>query len=97
MKTRDDHDNATSVVGAVIRGWDPYSLLANGAPDDEFDSEIASVAAQIPRIASRNYAMHAVSRVFSSAFNPDTFAPEHCSDVGHQLYAALVHAKLIDA
>ena len=97
MNTRDDYNNAISVVGAVIKSWDPYSLLAAGAPDDEFDSEIASVAAQIPRIASRNDAAHAVSRVFSSAFDPDTFAPEHCSDVGSQLFAALVDAKLIDA
>ena len=96
MKTRYDHDKAISVVGMVINRWDPFSLLAIGAPEDEFDSEIASIAAQIPLIASRTDAVHAVSRVFSVAFDPDTFAPEHCSDVGHQLYDALVDANLID-
>ena len=97
MQTRKDYNNAISVVGAVIKDWDPYSLLAGGAPDDEFDSEIASVVTQIPRIASANDAVHAVSRVFSSAFDADTFAPAHCSDDGNRIYSALLDAKLVDA
>lgn len=97
MKTRNDYENAIAVVGAVLKDGAPYDLLTAGAPDGEFDSEIAAVVAQIPRINGSNDAVHAVSRVFSSAFDPETFAPESCSVVGRKLYAALIDAKLIDA
>lgn len=33
---------ALEVVGSVIHDWDPYGLIAGGAPADEFDSEIAA-------------------------------------------------------
>ena len=48
MRTKDDYRRAIEVVAAVIREWDPYGLLRTGAPQDEFDSEIAGVVAQIP-------------------------------------------------
>jgi len=97
LSNRKDYEKAVSVVGAVLKRWDPYSLLAGGAPSDEFDSEIASVTAQLPRIRSSNDAVHAVSRVFSSAFDPETFTVSHCTHVGNELYDALVDARLIDA
>ncbi|MDA0810669.1 MAG: DUF1871 family protein [Planctomycetota bacterium] len=88
LSTRKDYDRAVSVVRAVIKRWDPYSLLAGGAPVDEFDSEIASVTAQIPRIRSSNDAVHAVSRVFSSAFDAEAFSIANCTEVGNHLYSA---------
>ena len=39
-----------SLVQVVINRWDPYSLLEGGAPEDEFESEIASVVARIKTI-----------------------------------------------
>jgi len=33
------------VTAAVVWAWDPYSLLAGGAPADELDREIASLVA----------------------------------------------------
>ena len=47
------YKRALQVVGSVVREWDPYSLIAGGAPEDEFESEIAGVVAQIPRIKNR--------------------------------------------
>ena len=87
---------ASAVVREVIHEWDPYSLLAGGAPDDEFHSEIASIVAQIPRIAGKNDAVHAVSRVFSSAFEPERFGLEDCQSVGRELYLRLSNANLLD-
>jgi hypothetical protein len=94
MKTRGDYERAIRVVGEVVRRWDPYALLAGGCPPDEFDSEIAFVVAQIPRIRSRADAAHALSRVFSSAFEPERFRPEDCAQAGVELYEALVAAGL---
>lgn len=94
MRTRADYDRAFAVVRQVIREWDPYALIAGGAPDDEWDHEIASLVAQIPRIASEKDAAHAVSRVFSSAFQPEGFSPADCETVGKRLYLSLAESGL---
>ena len=59
MLTKGDYKKACDIVRAVIHAWDPYSLLASGCPADEFESEIASVVAQIPRINSETDAASA--------------------------------------
>jgi Domain of unknown function (DUF1871) len=89
MKTKADYKRALDVVGAVIREWDPYSLLASGCPADEFDAEIARVVTHIPRIKSRIDAALALSRVFSSAFEAERFPPQACAGAGDKLFAAL--------
>lgn len=88
--------SASAVVRDIIHGWDPYGLLDLGAPDDEFDSEIAAVVAQIPSIRSENDAVDAVSEVFSSAFDPELFGKENCRSVGSELYRTLADKNLLD-
>ena len=95
MKTRRDYDQAVGVVREVIHRWDPYSLLAGGCPQDEFDSEIESIVALIPCMRSQSDAIHSLSRVFSTAFEPEQFRPEDCTEAGAELYAALRAVDLI--
>ncbi len=83
------YKRALQVVGSVVREWDPYSLIAGGAPADEFESEIARVVAQIPRIKTEKEAVLVLSRVFSSAFEAVRFTPKKCTEAGRKLYAAL--------
>jgi len=83
------YNRALQAVGSVIREWDPYTLIAGGAPEDEFDSEIAGVVTQIPRIKTEKEAVLALSRVFSSAFEAARFTPEQCTEAGKKLFAAL--------
>jgi hypothetical protein len=89
MKTKADYKVALRIVSEVVREWDPYSLLANGCPADEFDAEIACVVAQIQRIKSENDATNALSRVFSSAFGAQEFTLDKCAAAGVKLFAAL--------
>src|SRR5690349_18042096 len=84
------------VTAQVVRKWDPLGLLASGAPTDEYDPEITSLVAQIPRIHTAVDAAHAISRIFASSFEPDSFTVEICSEAGKNLYAALVAQRLID-
>jgi hypothetical protein len=95
MKTKADYKVALQVVGVVIREWDPYALIATGCPEDEFAAEIASVVAQVPRIKSPQDAAHAISRVFSSAFQPEGFTPENCAEAGSKLFGALSDNGLV--
>lgn len=83
------HALVFEAVRSVIHKWDPYGLLETGCPTDEFDSEIQAVIGQIERIGSVQDAVHTLSRVFSSAFEPKDFRPESCQDVGEQLYRTL--------
>jgi len=85
------------ITAGIIKSWDPYGLLGAGAPGDEFDHEIASLIAQIPRIHSAADAAQAISRIFSSSFDAHTFSEEECSEVGQRLYAALGEQGLIYA
>ena len=89
MRTRADYERAIEAVREVIRRWDPYGLLGSGCPPDEFDREIAAVVAQAPRIRSRADATQALSRVFSSAFDPERFWLEDCATAGAELFEVL--------
>lgn len=71
---------------AIINEWDPYSLIAEGAPVDEFESEVGEVLAGLPKCKNQDDAVGLVSKVFSKAFEPDLFKPEHCTEVGQKVY-----------
>jgi hypothetical protein len=86
---RREREKLFDVVRGVIHAWDPYDLLAGGAPDDEFDGEISAVVRQLDRIRTPRDACHVISRVFSSSFEPEVFQVEHCRAVGERLYEAL--------
>jgi hypothetical protein len=94
MRTR-DYERAFRAVRQVVHHWDPYGLLASGCPPDEFDREIAAVAAQVARIRSRTDAAHALSRVFASSFDREWFGPEGCAAAGGELYEVLVAVGLV--
>lgn len=95
MKTKSEYKLALQIVRTIIHEWDPYSLLAGGAPDDEFDREIASVASQVTRIKSQADAAHVISRVFSSAFEHEGFSAKDCAEVGAKLFDALSRNGLL--
>ena len=95
MKNREDYDKAIEIIGAVIRAWDPYGLIANGSPIDEFDAEIAMLTTKVPRIRSIDDAAQAVSIVFSEQFEPEKFSPADCFEPGQEIFIALKQAKLI--
>ena len=95
MKSRADYKRAFGIVGDVVRRWDPYALVANGCPPDEFDREIGSVVAQIPRIKSNRDATEVLSREFSAAFGPAGFGLEDCASAGTELFESLRVAGLL--
>ena len=95
MRNRNDYEKAIGVVGAFIREWDPYSLIEEGAPDDEFDAEIAKLVTYIPRIRFAADAAQAMSEVFSTAFEAELFSATQCAEPGEALFARLVAAGLV--
>ena len=95
LKTRADYERACEVVKRVIDAWDPYALLAQGSPSDEFEGCVAQVVTYVPRMRTPDDAVVAVSRVFSEFFEPEYFQPSHCRDVAMKLFSALAQAGLL--
>lgn len=95
MNGRQDYELALQIVGQVVRAWDPYTLLADGAPSDEFDAEIAQLVTRVPCMHSVADAAHAISAGFSKAFEPQLFTPAACAAPGAELFARLLHAELV--
>ena len=95
VKTKADYLRACEVTKRVIDAWDPYNLLSEGAPSDEFDGYIARVVTYVPQMLTPEDAIAAVSRIFSEAFEPELFRPSHCQDVGTKLFSALAQAGLL--
>ena len=83
------HKMILDVVKSVIDEWDPYDLTNGGAPTDEFEGEIQSIASQIANIKSSDDATHLISIVFSDSFDQHDFKNESYCHVGAELYSAL--------
>jgi hypothetical protein len=95
MRTRADYDRAWALVREVIHAWDPYDLIGQGAPDDEWDAQIASIVAQVPHMRSPDDATQAIHRVFRLWLSPEAPTLLECSPPGRRLFQALVDADLV--
>ena len=80
------------IIKECIDRWDPYNLLAQGCPDDEFDWESLMVRERINKDSSLEEINTAVSVVFSKQFEPQYFQPYQCRDVSEEIFQ-LIHEK----
>jgi hypothetical protein len=98
VKDRRDYKRASEIVGRIIRAWDPYCLIAEGAPTDEFDGEIAKITARIPSFRSSADVASAISEVFLSSFGQaESFSFKDCSESAEQMFLELGRASLLPA
>ena len=94
MKTKQDFRIATKIVSESIHRIDPYSLLSEGSPTDEFDSEINSIVGQLHRCSSGNDVSHAIARVLSSSFG-EKYDPKEFEVEGQNIYNTLLAKGLV--
>jgi hypothetical protein len=97
VKDRRDYDRAIEIIGAMIRAWDPYSLIAEGAPSDEFDDQIARITAKVPSFHGIDEIAQVISDVFSASFGPGSFTPTDCFIPAQEIFMELRRAKLLPA
>lgn len=74
------------IVTTVLNEWDPYALIAGGAPNDEFAEEAARIAAKIREINTPMVLAEVISDIFSKEFEPELFSVEACMPVASKLY-----------
>ena len=79
-----------SVVKKHIDAWDPFSLLASGCPQDEFDGESRMIAQRITCASSEQEIADIVRRVFSSQFDEASFPEADCLSVAASIKADLL-------
>jgi hypothetical protein len=96
LRNRIDYDRAVAVVRSVINTWDPYRVVSSGGPLDEWESEVASLVTEIPRISSAQDAAQAVARTFSRALGANGFSAQDCEAVGTKLFEELVNAGILE-
>ena len=95
MESRLAYDKALTIVGSAILAWDPYRLVTDGAPPDEYAEEVARVVARIPRCQTEAELAAAISDVFSESFESGTFTVADCSEPARLAYTGLVSAGLL--
>ena len=96
MKSHNKYKKILEVISEAINQWDPYDLIAGGAPTDEFESEVEKIATYFPRIHSSSDAVFAISEVFSKSFEPEDFLVEKCTEIGNDLYNQFIEAGLVE-
>ena len=69
MKNKKHFQIAEKIVRESIFRINPYSLLSDGGPDDEFDSEIMAIVGQLNRCGSGRDVAHAIARILNSSFS----------------------------
>jgi hypothetical protein len=80
---------AIAVATAVINEWDPYDLIAGGAPKDEFEGEVSRLVAKARDAHTPEALARLVSEVFSSSFELERFSVETCLPVASRLFEEL--------
>ena len=86
---------AVAIVRDAIHEMDPYGLLADGAPIDEFDSEILKIVGAIKSAQSEKEVTDAISAVLGESFEPEIFRPRLCKKAGSKIFYSLRREKII--
>lgn len=76
------------IVKTTIDNWDPYRLFPH-APENEYDTESAMVAAKITVNSSIDDIANIICDVFSQRFFPKDFQIDRCKKVAENLKTAL--------
>jgi hypothetical protein len=86
-----------AIITIAINEWDPYGLIGGGAPADEFEREIARIAARIHEVKTPEALAEVISKVFSESFEPKPFSVQSCHPVASRLFVQLqTHSLLLE-
>lgn len=75
-----------AALNFIINRWDPYSLIEEGSPSDEFSNEVSNLLALLKTAKTEDNFAEAVSNVFSKTFETESFDKEQCSKVGKEIH-----------
>ena len=76
------------VVRQIINRWDPESLLAGGAPDDEYEFEIGKIVDGVLACKDELELMVVIKMTFSEAFGYE-YPVDECLPVARSIWVKL--------
>ena len=72
---------------ALINAWDPYGLIEEGSPTDEFESEIAKILVGLSKCKSSEDTTKLIAGIFRQSFEVSKFSDDYCKQIGDKVYA----------
>jgi hypothetical protein len=95
MKTREEYEQAFRILRKAVASWDPLGLLGGGAPEDEWDHEIASLLPKIQRAKSASDVAHELAIVFGESTGDTSISIKETSDVAAEIFLQLKTGGLL--
>jgi hypothetical protein len=83
-----EYRNLFDQIAAIFRRHDPSGLIGGGAPDDEYDAEVAQVLAGLRRARSVDDAERVIAGVFHEWFGTDPYDDVRFARVAADVWAA---------
>ena len=79
---------AMAAIMEALNAWDPYRLIAGGAPRDEFEPEAANIYSALAAggVDSEQELARLIAAVFEKWFG-ETFTAEECAAAARVIYA----------
>ncbi|MCL2354592.1 MAG: DUF1871 family protein [Oscillospiraceae bacterium] len=82
------------IISREIVNWDPISLLAMGAPKNEYDVEVNKILGRLQNKKNSHEISNVIYEVFLEMFGEDTLRPindftEKCDNVAKVIFLAM--------
>jgi Domain of unknown function (DUF1871) len=97
VQTREQYDQAIAICRDAIAQWDPFALLAGGAPADEYDLEISKLVPKIRDARASSDVAIAISAIFGDSFGHALHRSGESINVAAEIYNRLRSAGLLSA
>ncbi|MBP3041371.1 DUF1871 family protein [Bacillaceae bacterium Marseille-Q3522] len=81
-------DITTDIVTRYINRWDPMQLLAGGAPDDEYDTEVEQIVEAVLESKDEIEIAEAIQDTFKFTFQRD-FSFVECLSIARFIWKNL--------
>jgi hypothetical protein len=70
----------------IVNKADPLGLISGGAPDDQFDDEIAKILIVLKNVKDSQELESEIAKIFQSSFK-ETFEPSEFKEVSLQIFS----------
>lgn len=90
-----DYREIVHIVKQALNEWDPYDLIAGGAPENEFTEETTQIAAKIKKTETPAELALVISDLFTRNFESALFSVEECLPVAYRILSDIEARRLL--
>lgn len=93
MKRNKSYKKAFLELKKLIDKWDPYDLIKNGAPEDEWNFETTKILAGLSKCSSWEDTAKLISDIFSESLDDKRFSVEAYQGIAKKAYSWFIKFK----